>query len=216
MFPGQPYRYDLGALLRRVALSQLRRPYIPPFPGQPAELPPYTLELTSVQPTTIAELEPEIRGYTPFGQPYYSSLRFLPTRYQLPNGDFRETPALELPEAIIVVRPTRRLVVTQPVGAVDSVKEKISQGHKQISITGLLISPNEYYPETAAASLIDILSAPTALRVDSDVLLRWGITQLVIAENGDVWPNPEYSNVQQVQIEAFSDDPSRNLTITRL
>jgi hypothetical protein len=203
------YRYDLAAIARRLGVALLLQPrYRPGFPDEVSDVEPYQLEGSGVDQRFITELPPEERGKTVFGQPYYSSLTFLPTRWVDPiDGTERVTPRFEIIEPRISVSPTRSMVVTQPVGRRDSVKEKISRGHKEISITGLLIGQDAIYPETARATLIEILSADCALRVDSDVLLAFGVTHIVIAPNGEKWGDTPYENVQEISLTAYSDEP---------
>ena len=103
----------------------------------------------------------------------------------------------------------KEIVKTAIVGRAGTIKEYITDGDYQISMSVGLVSVNDQgeiidqYPERALAQLREILERPEALEVSSAFLDVFGITHIVVA--GFSAKQMTHSNRQVIDITAMSD-----------
>lgn len=103
----------------------------------------------------------------------------------------------------------KEIVKTALVGRAGTIKEYITDGDYQLSMSvGLVAVDDEgritdQYPERAMAQLREIMERPEALEVSSAFLDLFGITHIVIA--GFTAKQMTHSNRQVIEITALSD-----------
>ncbi|MCX8018938.1 MAG: DUF6046 domain-containing protein [Chitinophagaceae bacterium] len=84
-----------------------------------------------------------------------------------------------------------------------TVKERFTTEDWEIQISGFLKSDNGQYPQQEVKNLIEILSAPEAIKVENQLLLAFDIHYIVV-EKYD-FPHTAGSDRQAFDIKAFSD-----------
>lgn len=103
----------------------------------------------------------------------------------------------------------KEVVKTALVGSAGTIKEYITDGDYQLSMSvGLVAVDDEgritdQYPERAMAQLREILERPEALEVSSAFLDIFGITHIVVT--GFSAKQMTHSNRQEIEITALSD-----------
>lgn len=112
-------------------------------------------------------------------------------------------------DATVSVSLQKEVVKTALVGRAGTIKEYITDGDYQLSISvGIVAVDNEgricdQYPERAVAQLREILERPEALEVSSAFLDLFGITHLAVT--GFSARQMTHSNRQVIEITALSD-----------
>lgn len=112
-------------------------------------------------------------------------------------------------DATVNVSLQKEVVKTSLVGRSGTIKEYITDGDYQLSISvGLVATDDEgritdQYPERAMAQLREILEKPEALEVSSAFLDIFGITRMVVT--GFTAKQMTHSNRQVIEITALSD-----------
>lgn len=112
-------------------------------------------------------------------------------------------------DAAMNVSLQKEIVRTALVGRSGTIKEYVTDGDYQISISvGVAAVDDEgritdQYPERAVAQLREILERPEALEVGSRFLDLWGITHMVVT--GFSARQMTHSNRQVIEITAVSD-----------
>ena len=113
-------------------------------------------------------------------------------------------------DATVSISKQKQIVKTALVGRKGTIKEYITDGDYQISISiGLIAvdSNNEIidqYPEKAMGVLREILEVDSALEVSSVFLDLFGVNRMVVT--GFSAKQMTYANRQVVEVSAISDD----------
>lgn len=103
----------------------------------------------------------------------------------------------------------KEIVRTALVGRSGTIKEYISNGDYQISLSVGIVATDDdgtiidQYPERAVAQLREILARPEALEVSSAFLDIFGITRMVVT--GFTLKQMTHSNRQVIEMTALSD-----------
>lgn len=117
---------------------------------------------------------------------------------------------IEFRDAVCSVNQSKQIVSTAVVGLSGTIKEYISAGDYDITLTvGIAKYDSEgnqqdEYPEEQLRKLIEILSHDEALYVHSDFLQMFGITKVVV--QGYQLEQMTHSNIQIVRISLLSDE----------
>lgn len=116
---------------------------------------------------------------------------------------------LVINDVVMNVSLQKEVVKTALVGRAGTIKEYVSDGDYQISMSVGLVAVDaggricDVYPERAVAQLRAILERPEALEVSSGFLDLFGITHIVVT--GFSARQMTHSNRQVVEITALSD-----------
>jgi hypothetical protein len=121
---------------------------------------------------------------------------------QLSNADY----SITMDSVLINVSMSKNIVTTAINGRNGTVKEYVSDGDYNISITGGIFSISNQYPETAVKILLQLLGSPEPLSVSSKFLQMFGIYKIAI-QNYNL-PQPQgLTNAQAFEISGLSDEP---------
>lgn len=113
-------------------------------------------------------------------------------------------------DVVMNVSLQKEIVKTSIIGRKGSIKEYITDGDYQISMSVGIVAVNErgeiidQYPERAVTQLREILERPEALEVNSGFLDLFNINKIVVT-NMSV-KQMTHSNRQVIEITAISDD----------
>jgi hypothetical protein len=141
------------------------------------------------------------------GTPVYSNLEIEGGSYTDDNGNTIQYPSIRVDSALFIVSQSKNIVKTAVQGRNGTVKEFISDGDYQISISGSISGKgNNIYPKDDVAALDKILKAPVALAVTSWYLNQLGIHSIVV-EYYSLPQQPGRNAQQDFQISAVSDTP---------
>ena len=114
------------------------------------------------------------------GTPVYGSLTFPEFTYTDIDLNTITLPEFTLEHIIIDIAQSRNVVSTALQGRAGTIKEFISDGDYQISMSGVITSTTQEYPSVDVTLLNDICSAKIALPVINDLLNLFGIDKIVI------------------------------------
>ena len=113
-------------------------------------------------------------------------------------------------DIVINVALQKEIVKTALVGRKGTIKEYITDGDYQLSMTVGIVSVDsnneiiDQYPEKAVSQLREIMERPEALEVSSAFLDMFGISHIVVT--GFSVKQQTHSNRQVIEISALSDD----------
>ena len=122
---------------------------------------------------------------------------------------------VELHECIITINQEKNIVTTPIQGRDGTIKEYISDGDYTISVDAAVCSyvinqngdvdytESHAYPITQLQELISFLKIKDTLKVQSDFLTLFGVTDIVVKSYGMV--QETHSNRQSFQIQMLSD-----------
>ncbi len=112
--------------------------------------------------------------------------------------------------ALAEISQVRNIVTTAVQGLYGTIKEYISDGDYQISINAYLIGDAmDYYPQEDVVQLNKLLRSKTSLNVTSIIMNKYfNINSIVITDYSFNQPKEGTRNVQNVKINAISDDTS--------
>lgn len=113
---------------------------------------------------------------------------------------------LRIDMVLITVSQTKNIIKTAIQGVNGTVKEYISDGDYQISITGAFFGRENEYPEDDVLLLLDYLKQHNALRVQSEFLQLFDIDDIVV-ENYRFDAKEGMNNAQFFEISAISEIP---------
>lgn len=117
---------------------------------------------------------------------------------------------LTINDIVINVALQKEIVKTALVGRKGTIKEYITDGDYQLSMTVGIVSVDgnneiiDQYPEKAVSQLREIMERPGALEVSSAFLDMFGISHIVVT--GFSVKQQTHSNRQVIEISALSDD----------
>lgn len=117
---------------------------------------------------------------------------------------------LTINDIVINVALQKEIVKTALVGRKGTIKEYITDGDYQLSMTVGIVSVDgnneiiDQYPEKAVSQLREIMERPEALEVSSAFLDMFGISHIVVT--GFSVKQQTHSNRQVIEISALSDD----------
>jgi hypothetical protein len=123
------------------------------------------------------------------------------------NGTLRhfDLETLDLGLVLIDITMTKNIITTSIAGRNGTIKEYASDGDYIIDIKGVLSTNAQYtFPEDAMTKLNNYCLAPTSIKVSSNVLARFGITELVIT-NLHFGQSEAMRNIQRFTINALSE-----------
>ncbi len=140
------------------------------------------------------------------GTNVWSNLVFPAGTYETLEGDEIEFNEITFDAVLLSISQSKNVVTTQVQGRNGSVKEYISDGDFQISISGAMTGESsDVYPESEVVDLVEILKAPVSLKVESEFLNFFDIDEIVVT--GYSFPQKIGSrNTQPFQITALSDE----------
>ena len=142
------------------------------------------------------------------GTPVFSNIDFIEGSYKNLEGETIEYETLTVNTVLFSVNQSKNVVRTPIQGRNGTVKEYISDGDFDVSIRGLIVSPNaNEYPKNDVLKLVEILKVQDNLEIASRFLNdRFGITNLVIMSYS-LPENEGFQNMQAFEINAVSDEP---------
>ena len=142
------------------------------------------------------------------GTPGFSNIDFIEGSYKNLEGETIEYETLTVNTVLFSVNQSKNVVRTPIQGRNGTVKEYISDGDFDVSIRGLIVSPNaNEYPKNDVLKLVEILKVQDNLEIASRFLNdRFGITNLVIMSYS-LPENEGFQNMQAFEINAVSDEP---------
>jgi len=122
------------------------------------------------------------------------------------NGTEFSFKPLQIDLAIITISQTKNIVTTAIQGKNGTIKEFIADGDYQISISGIIWINDNIYPEDDVQTLINILKIPQSIKIFSNFVNMFGISEIVITDYS--LPQQEgLRNQQAFTINAISDAP---------
>lgn len=147
------------------------------------------------------------------GTPVWSNLVIPAGTYETLEGDVIDFEGITIDSVLLAVSQSKNIVKTPTVGKNGTVKEYISDGDYMISIGGVLVGERiDVYPEQEFANLVELLKAPVSIKVESEFLAFFGITEIAI-ESYDTPQTKGFRNMQLFNISALSDEPIELRTI---
>ncbi|MCG9911843.1 MAG: DUF6046 domain-containing protein [Flavobacteriales bacterium] len=158
--------------------------------------------VSALKPNQLPTLEVDERSATSLlGHAIFDVLQFFDQ-----NGN----QVYELNDAPIVsVSLPKNIVKTQIQGRPGTIKEFISNDDYHISVQGILapgtLNDNRM-PLDIMEELAQFLDAPTSYRVSSLFLVRFGITNVVVDNVGEIKPVDGFDNLIQYSFTLLSDD----------
>lgn len=117
----------------------------------------------------------------------------------------------ELPNAVISVAGKKTIMETPMVGQQGSVKELIGMDDYEITISGVIISDDDSYPEKEITEFINIWKKNDAVKLVSALTSLIIGSEDIVIKSVDFPPVGVFENAQIVNITAVSDYP---LTLT--
>jgi len=162
----------------------------------------------NILPFPVRLMEQELSPVTSLlGNTVYSNLFIEGGTYVDPEGTEQIYPTTLYDTVVITVSQTKNIVTTPIQGRNGTVKEYISDGDYEVTIS-ITISDvfNNQYPKAEVESLLSALKANDSISVDSDFLSYLGITDLVVT-NYSIPQIEGVVNQQKVIINAISDEP---------
>lgn len=164
-----------------------------------------TDQLQTEKNTRIEGIKNADKGF--FGLPVFDVLTFADKDYQTLDKETISIKEFSMGVALIEVNQSKNIVTTPIQGRNGTVKEYISDGDYMITIRGVISTVNQdTYPEDEVASLIKFLQVPESIEVGSNVLSRFGISDIVITSYN--FPQEEaMRNIQRFEIQALSETP---------
>ncbi len=121
-----------------------------------------------------------------------------------------EKGVLTIPDVTINISKQKEIVKTAIVGRAGTIKEYITDGDYQLSISIGIVSVDEnnqiidQYPESAISTLREVLEENQSLEASSTFLDVFGINKIVVT--GFSAKQMTYANRQVVEVSALSDD----------
>lgn len=121
-----------------------------------------------------------------------------------------EKGVLTIPDVTINISKQKEIVKTAIVGRAGTIKEYITDGDYQLSISIGIVSIDEnnqiidQYPESAISTLREVLEENQSLEASSTFLDVFGINKIVVT--GFSAKQMTYANRQVVEVSALSDD----------
>lgn len=141
------------------------------------------------------------------GTPIWSNLKFPKGNYQTLDGEIIAFEGIEIDSVIMTVSQSKNVITTAVQGRNGTVKEYIADGDFVIQISGALCGPQmDVYPEAEFANLLEILRAPVSVKVESEFLSFFGISEIVVT-NFETPQTQGFRNMQYFTIGALSDEP---------
>lgn len=162
-------------------------------------------QLSTEKQTRIEGIKNSDKGF--FGLPVFDVLTFADKDYQTLDKETISIKEFSMGVALIEINQSKNVITTPIQGRNGSVKEYISDGDYNITIRGVISTVNQdTYPEDEVAELIKFLQVPESIEVGSNVLARFGITDIVITSYN--FPQEEaMRNIQRFEIQALSETP---------
>ncbi|GEM55239.1 hypothetical protein B0A58_07440 [Flavobacterium branchiophilum NBRC 15030 = ATCC 35035] len=160
--------------------------------------------LITAKPFDVKNQDIKLNGSDWIGVPTLTSLAF----------EYKDK-RVELHECIITINQEKNIVTTPLQGRDGTIKEYISDGDYTISIDAAVCSyvinqngdadytESHTYPITQLQELISFLKIKDTLKVQSDFLTLFGVTDAVVKSYGMV--QETHSNRQSFQIQMLSD-----------
>ncbi len=146
-------------------------------------------------------------GFPDLTHQLFSNLEFQGGSYYDENGKQITYPTLVFDTVLMQVDLRKNIAKTKITGRNGTVKEYIGMDDYKITIDiDVLSNQNGVYPLEKVDQLMEILSAPVSLKVNSNHLLKFGIYYLVIDRARAPQERGGYSQ-QVFHIEADSDYP---------
>lgn len=121
-----------------------------------------------------------------------------------------EKGVLTIPDVTINISKQKKIVKTAIVGRAGTIKEYITDGDYQLSISIGIVSVDEnnqiidQYPESAISTLREVLEENQSLEASSTFLDVFAINKIVVT--GFSAKQMTYANRQVVEVSALSDD----------
>ena len=154
-------------------------------------------------------------GVSLFGTPVFANLQFPIQTVQDLDGNSLQLPNVALDGVLMTVTQTKNIITTPIQGRNGTVKEYISDGDYNISVQGVVsgrsfngfkIDDGNVYPETDVNSIIQIVKAPAQIRITSDFLDLFGISEVVVTDY-DFPQTRGLRDNQAFTISLLSDQP---------
>lgn len=141
----------------------------------------------------------DILKYSLLGTPIYTSL-------ELKSNDNSKSVVLDA--VVVDISQSRNIVKTSLQGRDGTVKEYISDGDYSLNIKGILVNEesSDLFPERELKSLLEIVKIKDSIKVISQYVQLFGITQLVV-ESYSVPQEPGQYNMVVFELTCSSDTP---------
>jgi len=154
-------------------------------------------------------------GFSLFGSLVFANLVFPAQNVTDLEGNTISLPRARLDGVLMTVTQTKNIVTTPTQGRNGTVKEYISEGDFSISINGVIagsdflgfkVSDGNVYPEASVNEMIQIVRAPARLKVVSEFLDLFGISEVVVTD----YDFPQTRGTRDNQLftmQLLSDEP---------
>ena len=142
-----------------------------------------------------------------FGTQVISNLEIEPFNYEDIDGlPVSILTGFSLDAVVMTVTQTKNIITTPVQGRNGTVKEYISDGDYIIDVEGIIATRDSSYPTSEVKALVRILKAPVPVKMTSQFLAYFGISDLVVT-NYELPQEKGFENVQPFRFTAISDTP---------
>lgn len=146
-------------------------------------------------------------GTSMLNTPVFSNLVFPAGSYEDLAGGVIFYQGLRIDTVLFTVSQQKNIITTAIQGRNGTVKEYISDGDFIITATGVIVNADaNAYPEFDVAALVEVLRVPDAVKVTSEFLDHFDITDVVV-ESYDLPQERGTRNSQLFTIAMLSDTP---------
>jgi hypothetical protein len=129
----------------------------------------------------VVEFEPD-NGKSYLGTPVYSYIEFPEGSYETLIGERIDFDGVRVNEVLLEVSMAKNIITTAIQGRNGTIKEYVSDGDYNISVTGRLVNEKNAVPEIALNALKEICKVPDTLAVNCPFLQYFDITACVITD----------------------------------
>lgn len=146
-------------------------------------------------------------GTSIIGTPIYMPVSLLEGSYTAYPDKVISYPGYDFdPTTLAVFNRSKNIIKTQVEGNDSTVKELISMGDWNITLTGILFSGTSKYPANQVQAMRNMFEVPAAYKVAGKIFQLLGIHSLVF-ENINLPQVEAFKGIQPFQITASSDEP---------
>lgn len=146
----------------------------------------------------------DVPATSQLGSVVVDNIRFEAGSYTDANGDVISYEGITIDAVLIRVQQSKQIIRTEVAGRAWTVKEYISDGDYDISISGAFYTTDYTYPTNEVERLIEVLTIPATISVVCPFLQKFNIDQIAIS-NFSLQQNAGNATIQTFEISALSD-----------
>lgn len=140
------------------------------------------------------------------GTPLFSYVEFPEGQYKTLDGDTIKYDGVRIETVLVEMTQSKNIVTTQIQGRNGTIKEYVSDGDYQITLTGKLVNKDNAIPEVALTAFKEICKVPDTLEIVCPFLQYFDVTAVVITEY-TITEAEGYRNVIDFSLTLLSDTP---------